>query len=363
VLAPYASGAPLHEKWGSLNIHRFKYWPGRQDCFGGHAIVPSLKRKPWLWLVVPFFIISQFLCAMRIIREYSIDVIHAHWILPQGLLAVICGKLLPRKVRIVVTSHGADVYGLAFMGPLKRWVMRQSAAITVVSRALLREVNRIGIPDSLRVRVISMGIDTSLFHPDRRSNAVRMDYAIDGPFILFVGRLTAKKGLTYLLSALPQVLSRCPTAKLIIVGDGEEREDLVRQAARLGLTDRNILFLGPMSHSDLAWLYATADVFVGPSITTDDGDREGFGLVFVEALASGCAVVATDLPAMSDIIADGLTGLVVPQRDSHALAEAVSLLLADPEMRQRIGHRGRDYVCRHFDWNIIAEKYLSALRG
>jgi glycosyltransferase involved in cell wall biosynthesis len=322
-----------------------------------------LKKKPWLWLLVPCFNLSMFWNAARLVSMHSIDVIHAHWIRPQGLVAVLCAKLLRKDLRVVITSHGADIFGLRFGGKLKRWVLNRARALTVVSAAMEAEVRRLGVRDGLPVRVIPMGIDTFLFHPEKKSESLRTEYSICGPFLLFVGRLTEKKGVKYLLDALPLIVEQHPSAKLLIIGDGEEREDLIRQASALGIAEHNLLFLGPMSNRQLAKFYATADVFVGPSVTTAGGDREGFGLVFAEALASGCTVVASDQPAISDLVLPGKTGLVVRQRDSDEIAQAALCLLGNPTLMNRLRKDGRSYVSQNFEWDRIAKSYSHLLKA
>jgi glycosyltransferase involved in cell wall biosynthesis len=126
--------------------------------------------------------------------------------------------------------------------------------------------------------------------------------------------------------------------------------------AELGLEDSD-RFLGAVKHDSLPKLYGESDVVVFPSVVSKDGDREGFGLVLVEALGCECAAVVTDLPAMQDIIIDGKTGLVVPQKNIQQLAEKVIGLLDDPEMGRLVGKEGRRFVLERYDWDIIARQY------
>ena len=102
---------------------------------------------------------------------------------------------------------------------------------------------------------------------------------------------------------------------------------------------------------------------VFPSVIAEDGDQEGLGLVLVEALGCECATVVTDLPAMQDIIVDGKTGLVVPQKNVEKLAEKVIWLLEDPNLRQSLGKDGRRYVLKHYDWDHIATKYVALIES
>jgi glycosyltransferase involved in cell wall biosynthesis len=363
VLAPFAHGAPSNENRQGMHVVRFKYWPGNRDYFTASAIVPTLRRKPWLWSLVPFFVMSQLLASFKLVRRHSIQTIHAHWILPQGLLAVLCKLVLNRNIRVVITSHGADVYGLRQLDGLKKWILNRADAVTVVSWAIRDRITQIGVRESLPIHTIPMGVDLSLFHPNRRDDSLKGKLSISGPFLLYVGRLSEKKGLAYLLKALPEVIRSHPQAKLVVVGDGEERDNMTRLARELGLTNENLVFVGSLPNTLLPQFYATADLFIGPSVSATGGDQEGFGLVFVEAMGCGCPVIVTDLPAISDIVSNGVTGLVAPQKDSAALAQAILMLLADPNMREKLGKEGKDYVFPRFDWELIAKKYIDILKS
>jgi len=211
-----------------------------------------------------------------------------------------------------------------------------------------KEVKRLGA-EHKRVHVIPMGVDLKKrFVPStsRRNN----------DSLLFAGRLVEKKGLQYLIHALPLILKKHPQVYLQIAGDGPEKVNLKKMCENLGIS-AHVRFLGAIKNEFLPAIYQTLDVVVFPSVISDDGDREGFGLVLVEALGCECATVATDLPAMQDIIVDGKTGLVVPQKNIRKLAEKVICLLDDPKLRRSLGREGRRFVLKHYDWNIIARQY------
>ncbi len=209
--------------------------------------------------------------------------------------------------------------------------------------------------DGDKIRVIPMGVDLEgrfLAQSGRRRKQS----------LLFVGRLVEKKGLPYLIRAMPMVLEKHPAASLTIAGSGPEEEAVRRLVAALGL-ERHVRFLGAVPNTDIPALYQAAEIVVFPSIVGRDGDQEGFGLVLVEAMGCECAVIATDLPAMRDIIVDGKTGLIVPAKDSGALAEKIIDLLDDPAIRLSLGKAGRDFVKTRYDWRIIAAQYGAFFQG
>jgi len=181
-------------------------------------------------------------------------------------------------------------------------------------------------------------------------------------YLLFVGRLVKKKGLQYLIHALPLILKRHPQVYLQIAGDGPEKRKLKRECENLGISD-HVRFLGALKNEDLPILYQTSNVVVFPSVISDDGDREGFGLVLVEALGCECATVTTDLPAMQDIIINGKTGLVVSQKSVQQLSEKIICLLDDQKLRHLLGTKGRRFVSKRYDWSIIEQKYVDLIES
>jgi glycosyltransferase involved in cell wall biosynthesis len=251
---------------------------------------------------------------------------------------------------LLCTSHGGDLFGLngELATWLKRCVLNDASAVTTVSQAMRTTVRPIGI-DMAKVEVIPMGVDLqNLFIPpeDRKMSKS----------ILFVGRAVEKKGLRFLIEAMPEILAKHPDATLRVAGDGQQLNIIKKLAQNLGVAAR-IRFLGALANEALPQLYQTADVVVFPSVVAADGDREGFGLVLVEALGCECAAVVTDLPAMRDIVLEGKTALVVPQQNAQQIAAKVIQLLDKPSLRRSLGEKGRQYVMQRFDWQIVAKKY------
>lgn len=362
VLAPYSKGSKRYEVSDGMKISRFKYWFDKEGNLADGAILPSLKKNKFLWLQVPFFVLSEFVNMVKICRKEKIDVIHAHWILPQGFLAVLYKRLFNKKIKVVITTHGGDIFGAKFANLIKKWVINNCSVLTVVSNAIKKEVAKLGIKKDIPVEVISMGVDLSKFNPSNYSESIKKKYSIKGPFLLFVGRLSEKKGVKYLIEAMPKVVEKFPEARLLIIGDGEEKDNLTEQAKETGLLGNHIIFTGAIHNSDLPKYYATADVFVGPSVVAKGGDTEGFGLVFVEAIGSGCIAIASDAPAISDIIINGKTGFVVKQKYSEGISNKVIELLENKNLYETIKKEGREYVLKKFDWKVIAKRYYGVLR-
>ena len=227
--------------------------------------------------------------------------------------------------------------------------MDKSAALTVVSTAMKKTVVELGIvPD--KVEVISMGVDLKgLFTPDPSVQRKTDE-------LLFVGRLVEKKGVQSLLEAMPNVMEKHPTVRLVLAGSGPMETELRQQAQRLHLSEK-IDFLGMVTQTQLPALYQRATLAIFPFIVAKSGDQEGFGLVQVEAMGCECPVIAGDLPAIHDIITHEENGLIFPSGNAQALADAIIKLLDDPELRDRLAREGRKSVVQKFDWEIVAGKY------
>jgi glycosyltransferase involved in cell wall biosynthesis len=357
VLAPHYSGTETEEYLVGIHVRRFRYFfsPWERLAYQG-GILAKLKHNPWQYGLLPFFFLGELLALIRLLRSYRFHLIHAHWLIPQGLVALLARLFIKSAPPLLCTSHGGDLFGLqgTLLNKLKRIILTHSTAVTVVSRAMHDEVIKLDA-DHDKVHVIPMGVDLQnrFVPPEIRANNASL---------LFVGRLVEKKGLSYLIDALPLILKRHPNVRLRIAGDGPEKMNLKIQCVKLGICD-HVRFLGAVKNELLPALYQTSGVLVFPSVIADDGDREGFGLVVVEALGCECATVVTDLPAMQDIIVDGKTGLVVPQKNIRKLAEKVVLLLDDQKLRESLGREGRRHVLRNFDWTIIAEKYRKLIES
>lgn len=351
VLAPHAPGALCEEVLDGIKVRRFCYFyePMQNLCYRS-GILSNLKENPRRYGLIPFFFLAEILAIINFIRKGKVDLIHAHWLLPQGLAGLLACLISRRRIPVLCTSHGGDLYGLKgrLLERLKLFVLSKSSAITVVSQAMRNKVKRLGL-SSDKVEVIPMGVELQrrFVPPDRKENR---------DSILFVGRLVKKKGLKYLINALPFILERHGATRLDIVGDGIERKNCEEQVKKLGLSE-HVCFHGALRQELLPAFYNNADIVVFPSIIADDGDQEGFGLVLVEAMGCGCAVVITDLPAMQDIVIDGKTGFVVPQKTVSPLAEKIIFLLKNDAVREKLGYNARKYVEGKFDWEIIVQQY------
>ena len=284
----------------------------------GAGVVGNLRAHPAKTLLLPAMLASFTRAARRAARDA--DLVHAHW-LPAGAVAALTGK------PFVVQLWGTDVE-LARRAPqLARRVLRRARLVIAPSTALAEAAHELGARE---VRVVPSGIDLP---PDAGAED-------EPPHVLYAGRLSPEKGILDLVAAADGL-------PLVVVGDGPLR-DQVPQA------------IGFLPNPELQERLARAAVVAVPS------HREGFGVVCLEAMAHGRPVVASAVGGLRDLVVDGETGFLVPPRDRDALRAALERLLADRELRARLGAAARDRAATRFSWDRVSgltlEAYEAALR-
>ncbi|WP_055470660.1 glycosyltransferase family 4 protein, partial [Streptomyces pathocidini] len=206
------------------------------------------------------------------------------------------------------------------------------------------------------------GVDEKAFHPASGGDAVRARLGLaDRPVVVCVSRLVPRKGQDTLIRAMPRILAAVPDAVLLIVGGGPYRADLERLAAETGVADC-VRFTGAVPWEELPAHYGAGDVFAMPCRTRRGGlDVEGLGIVYLEASATGLPVVAGDSGGAPDAVLDGETGWVVRGESAEDAADRIATLLKDPELRRRMGERGRAWVEDRWRWDLLAERLAALL--
>ena len=351
--APGADASGIHE---GVEVVRYRYAPRSwQTLVNDGGIMTNLRRNRWKFALVPPLILAQWWRARHLLRTRRIDVVHAHWLIPQGLIGALLRGAPRRAPALLVTSHGADLFALRGRVPdaLKRFVVRRANAVTVVSPAMKAALEKIGA-DTSRVEVRSMGVDLSERFVRDEAQMRSTDE------ILFVGRLVEKKGLKFLIEAMPRIIAGHPAARLTVAGFGPEEPALRARVAELGLTSV-VDFVGAVSQADLPVRYRRAAVLVAPFVEAASGDQEGLGLVVVEALGCGCPVVLSDLPATREILPGSSACTRVPPGDGRAIADAVAQVLRDPSRHRSAVIDARPEIERTFDWAAVARQYTAII--
>lgn len=338
VLAPHAPGAAIQETMRGVNVRRFRYmWPSRGQtlCYGGGALI-NLRKHPFRLLQVPAFLALQTSAIRAALKTNAYDLIHSHWILPQGFSAMLARS--KQNIPNVVTVHGGDIFALQgkLMGRLKARVLNSCEAVTANSSVTESAVRAV-VSSRNRIERIPMGVTTDGWHDQTKALArqLRTQHRGEDGLLIFAGRLVEEKGIGDLLMAL-QILRREGVAvRLVAVGEGQERMRFERLAAALDLQNA-VDFVGWV---DPAMIYAyigAGDVFLGPSKRAENGWVEAQGLTFLEAMVVGTPVVATRNGGIVDAVIDGQTGLLVDEDRPDQIAIAIKRLLGDDNLRERL---------------------------
>ncbi|OGY12948.1 MAG: hypothetical protein A3A58_01160 [Candidatus Blackburnbacteria bacterium RIFCSPLOWO2_01_FULL_41_27] len=358
VVAPSAPGAKSSEKINGIYIERFTYFYPKslQLLTSGEGVLYSSKKNKYLGKIqVITFVIAEFVKTISLLASRDFDVIHANWILPQGLVAIIA-KFIFRKP-VVITVHGTDVFALKKLNIVKKFILRFCDVCTANSSATLEAVNE--IYSSPKNKIVYMGVDLKTFRPENIDNKWRQAFGEDAKLILSVGRLIKWKGFEYLVRAFPKVLEEVPSAKLLLIGKGPEEDNLKKIAQKLGLElDKNIFFLGTFGPDKLPNIYASVDIVVSPSVTiAKTGEKEGMGNVVLEARASGVPVIASRSGGLKDTVDGKTNGLQFEERDYQQLAKHIKYLLLDKKAHDGFARNGYKYVKENFAWKVASTRF------
>lgn len=344
-------------------IHTYRYALRREWTNWGYAesLRADVRVKKSVYLHAPAVFASSLFALERLTAHEKVDVIHAHWVLPNAPMAALVAR--HRGIPLVISLHGSDVFLATKVKPLgaaARWCFRQAGGITACSTNLMEGAFDLGA-DENKTELVPYGADVKVFHADQAEvTQVRARFGIgpDEPMILAVGRLVYKKGFSFLVQAMRNVFPVDPRARLVIVGDGDLRGELTQQAAILGL-DGRVIFVGSVPRPELPAYYAAADVVVVPSVHDAAGNVDGLPNVALEAMAAGKPVIASRVAGLPQVVHEGVNGLLVPEQDSDALASAILALACDPALRLRMGDASCAQIHESLNWDNVAGKFIS----
>ncbi len=341
----YIHTQSIEDEHPHLSIHRIRPW----IQYGNAAFVPSL-----------FLALKSF------------DRIHLHYPFIGGAESALLAKIVFGK-KLLVTYH-MDLVGTGlralffrvysfFMVPL---VVSCADTIFVTSMDYARHSKLLRFLEKNKKKIVELpiGVDIKHFSPRAQGeDSVRTRYALEKNerVLLFVGGLDSAhyfKGINILLDAVKYISENnsFPLFRVVVVGDGDLRQSYEDSARDLGLQKR-VIFTGSISQQDLPSYIRSADACVLPSVDSS----EAFGIVLLEAMACGVPVIATDLPGVRSVVRHGENGLLVPPRDSHALAAAIQELFCDEEKRKRYGIRGREIVETFYSGEAVRKQLISSL--
>ena len=305
------------------------------------SLLPAQAQVCWLPHEGQAGYFSNALALRRHLALWRPDLLNVHYASGYGTTGALAG-FRPTLLSV----WGSDVYDFPYESAIKGWlvrkVLRRATAIASTSHAMAEQVRRL-TPERRSIAVTPFGVDLARFsaQPSPR-----------GPLSIgIVKSLAPKYGVDLLLRAFAGLCADAavhaaqPACRLLIVGDGPQRDELMQLAAQLGVSERT-QFVGAVAHNEVPhWLHQL-DIYAAPSRL----DSESFGVAVIEAGACGLPVVVSDAGGLPEVVVAGVTGLVVPRSDVPALQAALKRLVLDAGLRARLGAAGRAHVERHYEW-------------
>lgn len=325
------------------------------------ALVMCIRYRHSFWRPPRKVFIREFLqagyIAAQLLEQPRVRLIHGHFCHGATTIAWHVSQLL--GIPFSFTAHAKDIYQTEQNpGNLLERKLRAASFVTTCTATNCEHL-RERCADRTLVSTVYHGLDTSFF---QRTTLRPPSDTNRPPLLLAVGRFVEKKGLRYLVRACAVLRDEGVDFRCLLVGEhGDQFDSVVASIASLGLQD-SIRIQGMVTHDQLRALYAQATIFVLPCVIAADGDRDGIPNVIAEAMAMSLPVVTTAVSGITELLTDGHDGVLVPERDSGALAQALTALLRDPARCAQLGSAARQTILRQFDSSITTHRLLALFR-
>lgn len=345
-----------------VHFHPYRYAPRPEWTVWGYAeaLRADVKLKRGVYALAPLALASSFQKMMQLTAREKFHVLHAHWVLPNAPVAALVAQI--RNLPLMISMHGSDVFmaekNNAFRATA-RWCFNRATWLTACSDELMQRALALGA-DENKTKWIPYGADAKAFHvnpADAQRIRAQLHLQEDDVMILAVGRLVYKKGFEFLVAAMPQILEGAPNARLVLVGYGDLRQELETQAHALGLNGR-VTFAGRVPRQEIPAYFAASDIVSVPSVRDAAGNVDGLPNVVLEGMAAGKPIVASNIAGFPDVIGSGESGLLVPEKDSPALAGAVVRLAHDARLRETLGVCAREKIHTQLNWENVARRFV-----
>ena len=348
----------------TVNLQTYRYFfPRHLQRLGySNTLVNDCALKKYVYLLAPFLFISGILHLFWLSRKHKFDVIHAHWLLPNGFISAVVNRLL--KIPFVITLHGSDIFvskqNFIFKN-MAKWTLKHAAMVTSVTPSFLPELAALGVLQEKRC-LIPNGVTPEVFPfpPHNQLATLREKLSIpEDHLVLFaLGRIVLKKGFEYLIAALPQIREKVTQVTLVLGGDGSDLARLKKLAQEKEVSDI-IRFPGTINRADVPTYFHLCDLFVLPAVFDPKGNVDGCPIVILEAMACGKPVVSSDISGIPIVVKDGETGILVDEKNVDALATAIISLLENPAKREQLGRAGQQRIQQELTWTKTIEQFIS----
>jgi len=337
------------------NVKRFHYFYPKNLQKLAYALLPNLRKNPLLLIELPFFLFSFLFSAIKLIKTNKFDIINSQWLIPSGLIGALCKKLF--KIKHVLTTHGSDLETLnkiPFKKQIANFIFRNSDYIFFVSsysKDLFKNLIKNEYKKELDKKslILPMGVYIDKLRSKNKLSKIKKLYSIKtDKNIIYIGRIEEKKGLNYLIRAMPEIIKKF-NVTLFILGEGPGKKEFEIKVKKFSL-QKNIKFLGHISGQKKLDFFKLANIFVNPSLA------EGLPVAILEALSNGKTIIATDVGGVSDAIKNNYNGLLIKPYSKGEISSAIIKLFNNPELMEKLS-RNALKTSKNYDWKIISSKY------
>jgi len=358
VVAPY--DISVQEDFESpVPVKRFKYiWP-RKCHIMGHArsLKADVKLRFSSILLLPFFSIASIVNLIKVCRKIDAQIIHAHWVLPNGFAAAIVSKLL--GIPFIISLHGSDIFTADknfLFRAVAKWTFKQSSYVTACSQELHDRAKQIN--EDIRIEVVPWGADPEVFKPLENREEIRKKYSWSADVIIVstLGRMVHKKGFSQLIDIIPSLQSCQQDFRIVIGGSGPLEDELKEKISRMNLSE-TVSFPGRIPWDEVPQFLGASDVFVLPSQRDKAGNLDGLPTVLLEAMACGLPCVASDVGGVRLVIAPGRNGILIAPNAANELIDGLRQLIDDKATRKELSQEARRSVVERFNWENVGEKF------
>lgn len=361
VIAPYTKG--INNEKFPYEFITYKYiWPKFLHMLGySQTLKNGTSLKFSTYLLFPFYAIFTVLALINLARKEKLDIISSHWLLPNGFFAFIVSKLL--KIPYIVSLPGSDVY-LAkknnVFGAIAKISANNASSIIADSPHFLEEILSLKVsPKKTEIIPYPVIVDKKKVSL-RDINLLRkkLDVKSGNIVILAVGRLIYKKGFDYLIKAIPILVKKHKNITLIVVGEGDLKEELQNLILKLKVSDY-VKLVGNVNRSEIYNYYNLADIFVATSIKDENGNMDDQPVSLIEAMACGRPVVATNFPGIALTVKNGINGYLFPEKDLSSLISSLDKLISSKSLRIKMGKESKKIVLGELTDKKIGKRYTN----
>ncbi len=345
----------LVKKENDFGVKRFSYFYPRKLQKLAYALIPNIRKNKLLMFQLPLFLLSYLFSTIRLIKKNRYDILNSQWLIPSGLVGALCKKLF--KIKHIATTHGSDLETLnkiPFKKKIANFIFKNSDYMFFVS-SYSKNIFKNLIKDEYKKKldkksaILSMGVYVDKLRSKNILSKIKKTYSIKTrKNIIYLGRIEEKKGLVYLIGAMPKVLEKFK-ATLFILGEGPGKNELVKKIIELNLQD-NIKFLGRTTGQKKLDYFKLADIFINPSLA------EGLPVTLLEAFSNGKAIIATDVGGVSDALKNNYNGLLIKPRNKDEIENALINLLSNSKLMKKLS-RNAYKTSKNYDWRNISKKY------